>query len=219
MSRLLSLLIGSALIAGAGMLHGDWTDRWETTPTVDFAGLDSIAGSVAKWDGQPMEIADEQRVIVNAMGDWGRRYIHRSSGDIVSVLILAGRPGPMSTHTPDVCYPSSGYELVEGPAPHTLSNNQAKETTIEAQFQRATFRKDEAGVARYVTVHWAWSADGAWGAPDYPRLTYSSHPLLYKIYFVSESPHFEENVSERNDPCIELARQLLPAVSTELFSN
>ena len=47
-----------------------------------------------------------------------RRYLHRRTGVVVHVLLLCGRPGPLSVHTPEVCYygqrPNNMYPCVIG---------------------------------------------------------------------------------------------------------
>ena len=40
-----------------------------------------------------------------------RNYSNPSRGVSVSVMLLGGLPGKISTHTPDVCYTGAGYTL------------------------------------------------------------------------------------------------------------
>ena len=52
--------------------------------------------------------------MAGAVGQISRVYTNPTKGLTVSVLLLCGLPGNISTHTPDVCYPGAGYTLGNG---------------------------------------------------------------------------------------------------------
>ena len=48
-----------------------------------------------------------------------RDYLDEKTGERASALILYGLGVTVFLHTPDVCYPAAGYQLVQGPdRPH-----------------------------------------------------------------------------------------------------
>jgi hypothetical protein len=58
-------------------------------------------------------------------------------------------------------------------------------------------------------VFWSWSADGRWLTPNYPRLTFASYPILYKLYVVRTLGDDEKGGSEASVAFLQL---LLPEV-------
>ena len=78
----------------------------------------------------------------------------------------------------------------------------------------ADFTKTTATGAETIRVRWAWTADGNWQAPDYPRWLFARAPILYKFYLVH--PLTEENDLTREDPYRKFAAALMPALSRQL---
>ena len=42
-------------------------------------------------------------------GTFYRRYENHRTGDVATVFLVCGRSGPVSIHTPDVCYAADGF--------------------------------------------------------------------------------------------------------------
>jgi hypothetical protein len=61
---------------------------------------------------------------------------------------------------------------------------------------------------------WAWTTDGRWQAPNYPRWTYGRYPALYKVYIIrrvsSKSGSPEEELKQARDFMIELDKAIRP---------
>src|SRR5207248_510559 len=66
------------------------------------------------WDGAAVALDPRQTEAAQVAGALSRRYTHRYTHAAATVLILCGRPGPVSVHTPDVCYSGAGF--TPGPA-------------------------------------------------------------------------------------------------------
>ena len=93
----------------------------------------------------------------------------------------------IATHTPDVCYPGSGYATLRGTRKEnfTLPDGRAG-TTYVADFEKKTQTKLDR-----VRVRWAWTTDGTWIAPDSPRWQFAGQlrsPMLYKVYIATPLP-------------------------------
>ena len=96
------------------------------------------------------------------------------------MLLVCGKGGPISVHTPDVCYAGAGYRQT---AP------QARLTAGESALWAAPFEKPDVLTPQRLTVVWAWSHDGKeWVAPDNPRSVCAWQPALYKLYVVHTLP-------------------------------
>ena len=48
--------------------------------------------------------------MAGAVGYISRLYKNPGKGLEISVLLLSGLPGDITTHTPDACYPGAGYD-------------------------------------------------------------------------------------------------------------
>ena len=105
-----------ALIVGSGLVHGAWTNRWRTAPALaDLAArLESVPTVLGDWTATSRAIPPRELAMAGAVGQISRVYTNPTKGLTVSVLLLCGLPGNISTHTPDVCYPGAGYTLGNG---------------------------------------------------------------------------------------------------------
>lgn len=206
MFRLLLPLTGMVAVIVTGTVHGLWTDRWRLSdePGASAARMEHLPLALPDWEGQV--VGTRERDLGGAAGYIHRRYVHNRTGKEVTLFLVCGRPGPVSIHTPDVCYGGGGYDMLSqmtyaptlGPA------------APAAEFKTAQFRKKQAADQTYLRVFWGWSATGAWSAPEDPRFTFAHHAALFKLYLIRELAVPDEPLDE--DPCVELMRQLLPAL-------
>jgi hypothetical protein len=215
MLRALPLVAVAALLALAGLVQGLWTGRWHTSHALEgaLARLDAVPLTVGDWQGRALETDEEQRVQAGAAGCLHRRYEDRRTGEVVSILLVCGRPGPVSVHPPDVCFRGAGYEPAAAPARAEVP---ADAPAPPATFWAAEFVKRDTGLPRRLRVYWAWGADGTWDAPANPRLAFARFPVLYKLYVYREAPPGAEG-RPGDDPCLAFMRQLLPALQQTLF--
>ena len=102
------------LIVGAGLVHGAWTDRWGTSPalTALAARFESVPHGHRRLEGDGFRAA-AGRASHGRRSGLPRPAVLRTrvAGSAVTVLLLGGLPGKISTHTPDVCYAGAGYSL------------------------------------------------------------------------------------------------------------
>src|SRR5262249_40391692 len=136
------------------------------------------------------------------------------SGSSVTVLLVCGRPGPISVHTPDVCYDGAGYEALGEPADLRLTVGTSGR---DAGFRHVLFRKTNSVVPAYLRVFWSWTSAGTWEAPDNPRLTFASRPALYKLYVIRETATDEGRVED--DPGVKFLQVLLSELGRTVFAG
>src|SRR5207249_1784629 len=107
-----------AVVIPCGLLYGLWTDRWVVSdePGASAAKLAGLPLAVGGWEGEALALDAGGRSPAGVAGHLSRRYRNRLNGGAVSVLLVCGRPGPVSVHTPDVCYGGAGYDLAGPPA-------------------------------------------------------------------------------------------------------
>lgn len=212
MFRMLLPITGIVAVLATGTVHGLWTDRWKLSdePGASAARLSQVPLKLPDWDGQ---VAGDRKP-KDATAAVELRYVHNRTGKVVTVYLVCGRAGPISIHTPDVCYTGAGYDMLSPPLHHAppLGAN-----APEAAFLTAPFCKKKAAEHTYLRIFWAWSGTGDWSAPEDPRFAFAHHPALFKIYLNREMAVPDEPLDD--DPCVELMRQLLPALQQTLFPS
>jgi hypothetical protein len=209
--RYLPAISAIALVIAAGLVHGFWTDRWTVSraPAEAAARLDKLPLSVGDWDGQV--VAGDTRSSEAITGQLYRHYVNRKNGSEVTVAIFSGLPGPVSIHTPDVCYGAAGFKV----AARTKYRHPAEGGSPAAEFWTADLHKVRATETLHQRIFWSWTAGGQWQAPDEPRLAFVAEPVLYKLYLVRSLNSTSEPID--GDPCVDLLRQLLPQLQKEIF--
>ncbi len=193
----LSLTASAALVA-SGLVHGFWTDRW--VPPADVARaaehLDDLPLEIGPWRGHPVEVKPGEAG-AGVAGCIQRRYENEQTGAVVSVALVCGRPGPVSIHTPEVCYGASGYlvgnrQRVPAGGGHVWKTDAVRTTATDEVRLR---------------IYYGWHSSAGWEAPDDSRLTFPREKVLYKLYVVRELGGPDE---PRDEPCEEFLQVLLP---------
>jgi hypothetical protein len=178
------LLVLIVLVSSVGVAHGWLTGRWGVSADLQRAAvaLDRFPKAVGNWvavEDTPYDADDVARHGIR--GHVGRTFRHSQTGEVLQVLVVCGRGGPISVHEPDVCYAAAGYRLMG-------AKHQLPEPSTGATFWTGRFVKPTGVVPQQLDIYWAWSRDGAaWGAPDNPRVTFAWAPSLYKLYVVRSS--------------------------------
>lgn len=159
--------------------------------------------------GPGIDIDARQLAVTEAAGHLSRSYIHRRTGAEVAVVVLCGRPGPISLHSPEVCYAGAGFTL----RGETETCSVPGENAPAAQLFKATFVK-EGPAPEILKVFWAWKADGAWAATTNPRLAFARSTVLYKLYAIRRLGRPDENPAQ--EPCLDFLRAFLPELDKRL---
>jgi len=206
MFRLLCIGTALATVIGTGLVHGYWTGRWETDSQREQAAmpLEEIAFDLGDWHGVDREPAS--RAPEPMLGYLYRLYKNRKTGAVVYLSLVYGRHGPVSIHTPGVCYDASGFRVGER-SRFTAPGTTADFFTADAVKKRS----DNQTVQR---ILWSWNAGGRWQVADSPRLTFARYPTLYKLYLVREMNAAGEPFDD--DPCMDLLKLLLPEMQRVL---
>lgn len=210
MNRIVAFLTVLALVVASGTVSGLWTNRWGTAVSAEQAGarLEQVPLSVGEWDGTDVPLTDREVKAAQFSGYLHRRYLHRKSGQVVTVLVACGRGGPMCVHTPDVCYTNSGYQQTATKA-FALDDQTA--------FKVLEFRRTNVAMSTQMRLYLAWGTRGGWAAPTNPRLSYAGQPVLYKVYASREVTKLQEDVE--HDPSADLLKALMPELNRTLFGD
>jgi Protein of unknown function (DUF3485) len=207
-TNVLPALAFAVLVTASGVLHGLHSDRWKPSGGVAEAvqRLELVPAVIGDWRGQDGVIDAETLARGGIKGHIYRRYRNERTGATVDLLIVCGRPGPISVHTPDVCYEGAGYQAAGTPALREIRLADGRTQPLWS----LRFRKP--GVAAgQLEVVWAWTGGAGWIAPDNPRFATARYPALYKLYAIREIPPAKRPEKEA-DPASEFLAMFLPQV-------
>lgn len=216
MRRTVPILLALALVVAAGIVHGQWTHRWTDSDAIRAAAarLADLPTTLGDWHGEPLEIAQKLLEVGEIAGYVARRYEDQVHHDSVTILLVCGRPGPIAVHTPDVCYTGTGFQLVGALDAYTPPT---KAPQPRAVFNNALMGTTHSPSPSYLRILWAWSALGAWEAPQNPRVAYAAREVLYKLYVIHE-PNGPNALSPQ-DPGPRFLSTLLPVLERTLFPD
>jgi len=214
--RFLLVILTFAAVILPGLAHGVWSCRWawSNEPFASAEKLKHVPLFFADWDAKEIKIPTAQIKQSEVAGFLARRYTHRFTRNQIQVFLACGRPGPVSLHTPDICYAGAGYRMEGTQSKTTVKGNGS---SPPAEFFTATFQKPNPTNPVKIKIYWSWSTNGAWQAPAYPRLTFARHPALYKLYVISPRTTSEE-ASEEEETSKIFIKKLLLHLQKSLFS-
>ncbi len=202
------VILGIVLVVGSAIVDGVWTGRWKASEELKLAvrHLDRVPLAVGDWVGRAVAVDPRELVAAELDGGVMRRYENTRTGRAITLLIVCGRPGPVSVHTPEVCYPGVGYEMAQE-HPETLS------VPIDlrgdrAEFSRAEFEQHSSFPPERIRIYWSWKAKGTWSVPYSPRVTFGSQSFLYKLYLIHRTSGGIE--APEDLPFAGFLQQLLP---------
>jgi hypothetical protein len=223
----LLIVLSLLLVVGSGVVHGLHTDRWGQSDKVLAAGsrLDRIPRVIGDWVSEEVEIPPQQLQQAEAVGHLSRKYVNQVDGREMTILILCGRPGPISVHPPTVCFTGAGWRLASTPKPFAWTAPEGSD--IEAEFWSCDFVRSTDEGPMVIRTLWAWSSSDDWLAHERPRLATAHHPYLYKMYVTApnnptEIPLDTPFIELDQDPpeaLLEFLEIFLPAVNTALSSE
>jgi len=210
MSRPIAVILGLALLVAGGFVHGLYAERWQTSSALDeaVATIVDVPKSIGGWEGIDQATDEKEFALAGARGFWSRVY--QKDGQEFLAILMVGRAGRMSVHTPEVCYRGAGFDLYGSPSLYTARGLDGAEL---GAFWSATFVK--AGVVNTeLQLSWAWSDGSLWRAPANPRWTFAGQPALYKLYL---SQKISDRGANTSGPAREeFLRAFLPALNRAL---
>ena len=212
------VLLGGLLTVLSGVLHGHLRYRWGT-PSDLLIAADELRNVPTEFDGwklqEPRKLSAEALTMLECHGYINRIYVHESTGDVVLATLLLGPAGPLSVHTPEICYSSRSFAL-ESERERANVPQSATSTGDEAEFWGITLRSRDVE-ARTLRIYYGWSDGEHWIAPMQPRFALGASPYLYKLQVASYiAPHL---LDEPSDPGRRFLRSFLPVVQQHLHRS
>jgi Protein of unknown function (DUF3485) len=208
MLRPLPVIVAFVLVASSGLVHGLWTERWQKSDalTAACARVDQMPLDFGAWKGKALEVDAEEFAQAGAEAYWMRQYTRKDRS--LTVLLMCGRAGRMSVHTPEFCYQGLGYQMTDA----AVKKDVVWGTAAKAEFWTARFSKQR-GLANDLRLVWGWNGGDRWQAPASPRWEFRGRPWLYKLYIVHETSGPERL---EDDAAFEFLKDFLPELASRL---
>jgi Protein of unknown function (DUF3485) len=199
------LCLGLAMTCITGLVYGYVSQRWGPAPDLIAAGkhLETFPAQFGDWQLVRDEPMKESVIeVLSCAGYVNRQYVNRRTGDTVSIAITVGPAGPISVHTPEICYSSQAYSIQETRRLTILSDKNGEPHS----FWGISFRSNNT-IADQLCVYYAWTAEKAWKAVESPRFEFAGRPILYKLQLSSlVAP---EVAAKADNPCKAFLTDLL----------
>lgn len=213
MKKFVVVVVSLIILAGTGLVHGWWTERWVKSEALReaVAKVALVPNQVGEWTAEDLPGQEEDFNMAGALGYWTRVYRHPRHAGSILVILMCGRSGHMAVHTPEVCYRGAGFDMLEEPIAYTVRNESGEGL---GQFRTARFAKPVGG-SRDLRLFWTWNATGSWVAPASPRWEFGGKPFLYKLYVSHENASPNDRLGD--DLGVIFLRQFLPEVDRVLF--
>jgi len=199
-----------ALTLMFGVVHARLTGRWGPRPDAIAAGqrLNLVPKIIGDWQVTRENALDPDVVrLLQCQGSLSRIYENVKTGDVISVAVILGPPGPISVHTPEICYSSQNYKVSQDRIRWT-----AQELTDE--FWEVQLESNDVSAPGLRAIY-GWTNSKNWQAAENPRFTFGRSPYLYKLQIASalsskDRPH---------DECREFLAVFVPALRDHLLDS
>jgi hypothetical protein len=207
------LSVAAAAVLVVGYVQGCWSNRWGNTRAVEQAveRIERVPITIGNWQGNSLELGVREAEQAGFSGYWLRRYERPTDGATVVVMLACGRPGPLTVHTPEICYAGAGF--VESGADKTTLGPGA----ASAEFWKATFAKPDALAPSKLRILWSWRTTAGWKAATNARWEFANQDVLFKIYVCHEMSGSDERQADA--VCTDFLNVLLPALDQALAAE
>jgi hypothetical protein len=163
----------------SGGINGYISQRWGYGEEMDSAAhrVNAMPLQFGPWKAEKLtKLGDGAEKMLRCAGNVVGAYRHEATGEQVSVVMMVGPAGPLSVHTPEVCYRASNYSVHGNKQQLQIVDDEGE----AHNFLSITLRENSAA-NRLLRVYYSWNRDQQWTSPESPRTTFAGAPMLYKI--------------------------------------
>ena len=204
---LLGVVFAFILTILSGILQGRMRNRWGPSPDTLRAAklLDEIPTKFGDWQLRSTEkLGETSEKMLECTGYFVRNYQNQATGELVSATLLLGPPGPISVHTPEICFPTHNYQIMGKREAIAIRDANGREDQFWTLGYRAKNLRGD-----MLRVYYSWTDGDRWSADGDPRFKYAGKPYLYKIQLSAPLPAGAD--LKTDDPCKKFLEDFLPA--------
>lgn len=174
--------------------------------------LPMVLGSWRALEGVETTLDPEIARIAGSSDHVIRTYVNDETGDRAAVLVLYGLASLVWGHTPEVCYPSVGFQ----PLTTARDVDVALEDGESVPFREALYGKSRAGASSYHEVYYSFRNAGEWRTEMASRWKrFRSNPDMFKV-------QIERRVKSADldgDACRDLLAGLVEAIEERVSGS
>lgn len=211
---LLWCLLSSLMLVGTGIIRQAQAQRYSQTRNLRVEApfpLSTIPRVIDGWrvvDGSETMLDPLTTRITGSTDHMIRSYFDEMTGVTLSVLVLFGPAEPVLPHTPQVCYPASGFRQVGEPVDHTLKINDL----VNVVARSSVFTKTGGRVPLSQAVYHTYRADGVWSPTVNERTLSHRDTGIFKVQIQRRVIEGERIGSD--EPIESFLRKLIPVIET-----
>jgi hypothetical protein len=214
------VVVAVVLIAGQAYLQGIWTGRWNQKDVSQelqshIERMSHIPTAFGDWDSIESPISQRELDASGSLSAFSRRFASKSDpSKVVEVFVVCGLSRDIAQHTPDQCYPLSGFDEVEDPQAYDIEIGGDHKNLLE--FRTNRFRKAHSIMPQDLRIFWSFSGDGKWESPSIPKFSLAHFPALYKIY-VNTSVRGATSTRADDSAGVKFLKDFMPILNSTLF--
>jgi Protein of unknown function (DUF3485) len=144
--------------------------------------LGDLPRIIGNWESKAVDdgkLDDQVARIAGSKDNIVRTYLDKKSGDQNSALAIYGRAESVFAHSPDVCYPSAGYQKVRGPVDREMTVPGVKGTV---RYRWAIYMRRKGGIGEYQETYHTFYFNGEWLADAADRWKlFRYHPSMFRV--------------------------------------
>lgn len=152
--------------------------------------LAELGGSLGSWhavENSDIKLDPEIARIAGSSDHIVRSYIDSQSGETVHVMVLYGLAQDIFSHTPEICYPASGYLNVGAPKDRAIPISSEPTISQPVRFRTQVFHRSTGpGMVQYTESAYSFrlgdTHEGTW-RPDMASewKSFRRQPGMFKI--------------------------------------
>ncbi len=185
---------------------GQITENSKTSPFP----LKEIPLQIGHWQGTDGELDDFISRIAGAVDNVSRQYVDDRTGVQVNCIIVFGPAHKVMFHSPERCYPTSGFRQDGGRRRVEVST-----TSGTVPFTQIVYQKDPGGLLDRREVLFSWYYSGSWETSIGAARRMERVGGMIKVH-VDRMLTDNEDVVTENNITEDFLRQLLPEIEARL---
>jgi hypothetical protein len=148
--------------------------------------------------------------IAGAAAYFVRNYTDKKTNETVLALVLYGPADSVFGHSPEICYPASGYRQIGDSVAHQFSD---PTSPSPMRFRSAFFSKDVGGITRYEEVYYTFYHNQQW-LPEVANQwkSFRYHPGMFKLLLQRQTT----DLSTENSPTESLLKEIVREINVRL---
>jgi len=179
--------------------------------------LDEVPARIGEWSSIEHDDIKLDPLTVRITGSTDhiqRTYLDRLTGTKISVLILYGPAEPVAPHTPEACYPATGWAPEE-----RVSEFKLPLQGEEARFRRGIYTRPGAGRPERAKVYYSFRLGGDW-APDIAigKKFHRTNAGILKVQ-IQRLMGPNEHARAENEPVETFLAELIPELESRIAES